>query len=64
MPGDSLFLEPKVNVSYFDDNVSLILYVGSRMTGSHQIQKLARVGTRVTYVQPMLSTVETGYLKI
>lgn len=30
------------------------------MTGSHQIQKLARVGTRVTYVQPMLSTVETG----
>ena len=46
-----------------DDNVSLILYVGSRMTGSHQIQKVARVGTRVTYVQPLLSTVETGNLK-
>lgn len=36
-----------------DDNVSLILYVGSRMTGSHQIQKLTRAGTRVTYVQPL-----------
>ena len=42
------------------DNVSLILYVGSRMSGSLQIQKLARVGTIVTYVQPLLSTVETG----